>query len=385
MIRVTHARVLRPIGWRRYNARMFYLFHGADEFSAHEALARLRASDDFGYSQDVFSGAETSLETILAACDTMPFLSEQRLVVVEGLPRRRRGAKGDGDDAEGEGDDGASAPAAETASAGTRGKRGKGAAKSAGQNPRAFAEGLAAHAARLPTTTVLVIVVDEALDAAHPLVKAAQQHGRARLFAPPRGPQLEDWLDRRAKSLGVSLAPDAAALLAAEIGESTRLLAGELEKLRTYVGAGGTIRVEDVRALSPAARQSRVFDLTDALARRDNRAALALLHELLAGGESPLGIVALTAYTTRSLLQVKSLAERSMRPAQIAQTAGMAPFVVEKSLAAARRFSFAQLEAAHRSLLEIDTALKSSRMTPELALDLLVVEFGSTRNASSAR
>ncbi|HEX6800542.1 MAG TPA: DNA polymerase III subunit delta [Ktedonobacterales bacterium] len=359
---------------------MFYLFHGADEFSAREALARLRASDDFGYNQEVFSGAETSLETILAACDTMPFLSEQRLVVVEGMPRRRRGAKDD-NETDGEGGEGASVPAAEAASAGTKGKRGKG----TGPNPRAFVEGLAAHVAHLPPTTVLVVVVDEALDTSHPLVKAAQQHGKTRLFAPPRGPQLEDWLDRRAKSLGVSLAPDAAALLASEIGESTRLLASELEKLRTYVGAGGTIRVEDVRALSPASRQSRVFDLTDALARRDNKTALALLHELLAAGESPLGIVALTAYTTRSLLQVKSLAERGMRPAQIAQAAGMAPFVVEKSLAAARRFSFAQLEAAHRSLLEIDTALKSSRMTPELALDLLVVEFGGGRNTSAAR
>ncbi len=358
---------------------MFYLLHGADEFSAHEALARLRASADFGYNQDIFSGAETSLETILAACDTMPFLSEKRLVVVEGLPKRKRAAKDGGadEDAEGVPETESASAGAPTGGASAKGKRGKSASKGAGPNPRAFVEGLAAHVAKLSETTVLVVLVDEVLDAAHPLMTAAREHGRARLFAPPRGPQLEDWLDRRAKSLGVSLAPDAASLLASEVGESTRLLASELEKLRTYVGEGGRIRVEDVRALSPAARQSRVFDLTDALARRDNKAALALLHELLAGGESPLGIVALTAFTTRSLLQVKSLAERGMRPAQIAQAAGMAPFVVEKSLAAARRFSFAQLEAAHRSLQEIDTALKSSRMTPELALDLLVVEFGS--------
>ena len=368
------SRSLRLVRKRRYNARMFYMLHGADEFSAHEALARLRASADFGYNQDVFSGADASLETILAACDTMPFLSEQRLVVVEGLPKRKRGAAKDGGDGDADGDEGAPEPAG---SPSAKGKRGK----SSGPNPRAFAEGLAAHVAKLPETTVLVVLVDEPLDAAHPLLTAAREHGRARLFAPPRGPQLEDWLDRRAKSLGVSLAPDAASLLANEVGESTRMLASELEKLRTYVGEGGRIRVEDVRALSPAARQSRVFDLTDALARRDNKAALALLHELLAGGESPLGIVALTAFTTRSLLQVKSLAERGMRPAQIAQAAGMAPFVVEKSLAAARRFSFAQLEAAHRTLQEIDIALKSSRMTPELALDLLVVEFGGGRDA----
>ncbi|HUY78961.1 MAG TPA: hypothetical protein VMV29_19465, partial [Ktedonobacterales bacterium] len=140
---------------------------------------------------------------------------------------------------------------------------------------------------------------------------------------------------------------------------------------------GGQIRAEDVRLLTPVARQAVIFDLTDALARRDRARALNLLHELLANGESPLGIVGMTAYQTRSLLQVKSLAERGMRAPQIAQTAGMAPYVVEKSLPLARQFTFAQLEAAHRHVLDVDLALKRSKMTPELALDLLVIGFGA--------
>jgi DNA polymerase-3 subunit delta len=363
---------------------MFLLFHGPDEFSAREALAQVRSAHDFGYSQDVFA-PDASLEAVLAACDTVPFLSEQRLVVVEGLPKRKRAAKtaaaGEGPAAGIDEADTAlreTEPAADTGTpAENRAGKGK-KAKTAGPDPRAFVEGLAAHVAKLPETTVLVVLADEQLEAGHPLLEAARQHGRARTFAVPRGAQLEDWLARRASALGVQLAPDAAGAMAAQIGEHPRLLANELEKLRTYVGAGGTIRVEDVRALSPPAHESRVFDLTDALARRDRRRALALLHELLAAGESPLGIVALTAYTTRSLLQVKALAERGMRAAQIAQSAGMAPFVVERSLATARQFSFAQLEAAHRRLLEVDTALKSSRMPAEMALDLLVVEFGGS-------
>lgn len=165
-------------------------------------------------------------------------------------------------------------------------------------------------------------------------------------------------------------------MLVESLGDDLRMLASEIDKLGTYVGEGGEIGVDDVRALTPVARQSKVFDLTDALARRDTSAALALLHELLANGESPLGIVALTAFQTRSLMQVKLLSDRGMPAHQIASAAGIAPFVVEKSLRLARRFTFAQLEAAHRTLLEIDTSLKRSRMTPELALDLLVLEFG---------
>jgi DNA polymerase-3 subunit delta len=143
------------------------------------------------------------------------------------------------------------------------------------------------------------------------------------------------------------------------------------------VGAGGTIRAEEVRALTATVRELRAFDLTDALLRRDRVGALALLHELLAQGSAPLQIVGMVAYQTRTLMQVKALAERGLRPSQIAQTAGVAPFIAEKSLGLARRFSMTQLEAGHRALLEVDIALKRSRMTPEMALDLLVLGFGT--------
>jgi len=353
---------------------MFLLFHGPDEFSAREELARVRQAHDFSHNVDSFAGADGDLSAILTTCDTVPFLSEQRLVVVEGLPKRRRAAKGE-TDGEGEADGGEAAPAKAAGTAGKgKGKKGKAAG---GPDPKAFAQGLADHVPHLPEATVLVVLVDELLEPGHPLMQAAQRHGRARAFTPPKGERLEDWLVKRAGATGVRLAPDAARLLAAEVGENPRLLATEVDKLATYAGAGGTITAKDVRALTPAAHTARVFDLTDALARRDRTRALALLHELLAAGESPFGIIALTAFQTRALLQVKTLAERGLRPHQIAQSAGMAPYVVEKSLPLARQFTFAQLEAAHRALLDVDTALKHSRMTPELALDLLVVEFGN--------
>ncbi|MGZ3677632.1 MAG: DNA polymerase III subunit delta [Ktedonobacterales bacterium] len=356
---------------------MFVLLHGPDEFSAREELARLRGAEDFGYNQDTLSGADADLVALRALSDTMPFLSERRLVVLDGLPKRKRSAKGEKDNGE-DGADGEeeASDASPTDTKGSQGKKGK-KGKAAGPGPAAFAQGLAEYVAGMPETTVLVALTDEVLKDDHPLVVAARRNGKVQAFSPPRGPQLENWLTRRASAQGVKLTPEAARLLAAEVGENLRLLASEIDKLSTYAGRGGQIRVEDVRLLTPASRQTRIFDLTDALARRERSRALALLHELLAAGESPLGIVALTAYQTRTLLQVKSLAERGMRALQIAQTAGMAPFVVEKSLGLARQLSFAQLEAAHRALLDVDTALKRSRMTPEMALDLLVVEFGT--------
>lgn len=365
---------------------MFILLSGKDEFSANEELARIRASEDFGYNQDAFAGEDADLAVIRNTCDTMPFLAEKRLVVLEGLPKpAKRKGKGkdsdaddadteDGDDSEEDAEEHPDASDAPVATAG-RGRRGKKAA-TAGLSPLAFAKGLAEYVARLPETTILVVFVPDELKADHPLMQAARRYGTSHVFSKPQGAKLEEWVIRRARTQNRRLSQDAARMLVESLGDDLRMLASEVDKLSTYVGEGGEIRAEDVRALTPVARQSKVFDLTDALARRDTATALRLLHELLANGESPLGIVALTAFQTRSLMQVKLLSDRGMPAYQIASAAGLAPFVVEKSLRLTRRFTFAQLEAAHRGLLEIDTSLKRSRMTPELALDLLVLEFG---------
>ena len=353
---------------------MFILLSGKDEFSAYEELARIRASGDFGYNQDAFVGETADLAVIRNTCDTMPFLAEKRLVVLEGLPRPRKGQADDGEAAE-DGDAAVSGLPASPVAPVAKGKRGKKAATT-GLSPLAFAKGLAEYIPSLPETTVLVALIPDELKADHPLMQAARRHGKSHVFAKPSGAHLTDWVARRARAQGRRITPEAVRMLVESLGDDLRMLASEIDKLGTYVGEGGEIGVDDVRALTPVARQSKVFDLTDALARRDTSAALALLHELLANGESPLGIVALTAFQTRSLMQVKLLSDRGMPAHQIASAAGIAPFVVEKSLRLARRFTFAQLEAAHRTLLEIDTSLKRSRMTPELALDLLVLEFG---------
>ena len=63
---------------------MFYLLHGDDEFTSREQLKKLRQQGNFDYNQDSYSGGEVTLATITATCDTLPFLTDSRLVVVEG-------------------------------------------------------------------------------------------------------------------------------------------------------------------------------------------------------------------------------------------------------------------------------------------------------------
>lgn len=351
---------------------MFYLLHGDDEFTNHEHLKKLRQEGDFAYNEDTYNGVETDLTTITTTCSTYPFLAEQRLVVVEGLPKKRRGEESN-----------ALAPAVASTHAGQAGGRGGGktrkgkkAGKDGTVSRAGFEKALAGYIPLLPDTTVLVVLVDEVLDASNPLLKAAKTHGTAIYSTLPKGAALESWISKRAKSIGVTIRPDAAAMLANFIGSQLRLLANELDKLAMYAGRSAVITVDDVRKLSAQVQEARVFDLTDALAQRNRKQALDILHDLLADGEAPLRLISTITSQVRSLLLVKELSQKGLRAAEIASTAGLSPFVAEKALRQVGKFTVSQLENSYRQLLATDAALKRSRMTPEMALDLLVVNFG---------
>src|SRR5436309_11725552 len=75
---------------------MFYLLHGDDEFTNRDQLKKLRQQGNFEFNQDTYNGAEVDLTTLIITTNTMPFLSDQRLVIVEGLPRRKRSETANG-------------------------------------------------------------------------------------------------------------------------------------------------------------------------------------------------------------------------------------------------------------------------------------------------
>jgi DNA polymerase-3 subunit delta len=344
---------------------MFYLLHGDDEFTSREQLKKLRSQGDFGYNQETYDGAGVDLNTVIITSNTLPFLSEQRLVVVEGLPKKKRGET-------------QATSQADTDSTTKTGKarKGKKAGKSTTATRAGFEKALAEHIPHMPEATVLILLVDEALDAANPLFKAAEQHGKILQSTVPKGQALEKWIINRARSIQVKIAPDAATLLANFSGNHLRLLANELDKLATYVGKNATITIQDVRQLSAQVQEARIFDLTDALAQRNRKQALNILHDLLSDGEPPIKLISTITSQMRSLMLVKELAQKGMRSGQVASTLGMPPFLADKCLRQVGNFSVAQLEDIYHQLMATDASLKRSKMVPEMALDLLVVNFG---------
>src|SRR5207245_11129235 len=99
-----------------------------------------------------------------------------------------------------------------------------------------------------------------------------------------RGPlppaRVERWLAHQASRLGVTLAPDAAELLLAAVGNDLATLARELEKIAAVAGSRPATR-DEVAALVGVRRGETVLDLVDAALERRGAAAARLVEPVL--------------------------------------------------------------------------------------------------------
>jgi DNA polymerase-3 subunit delta len=333
----------------------FYLLHGLDEFAMNEFVDSLIAQmgDPATVSLNLarFDGRTVSLPEVQAACGAMPFLSDFRVVIVEGWLTKLLSRT---EEAEGEGE-------AET----SRG----------GASARETLTALAAYLAEQPDSARLVLLERRELPERNALVKAAlgQSWALVRKFDLPKGEELVKWIRARAKTEGGEFTREAAQALA-EAESDPRALGNEIIKLLTYVNFARPVEVSEVAVLTSASSESRIFDFVDFVGQRKNALALRELHKLL-DKEEPLYVLGMVVRQFRFILLAKELLEARRTEADIAQTLGLHPFPAGKVCAQSRNFSMAALERTYQRLLQCDVEIKTGKAEPAAALDVLVAEL----------
>ncbi len=170
------------------------------------------------------------------------------------------------------------------------------------------------------------------------------------------------WVRARAKAMNRRIDSAAAARLAEFLGTDLAALAGELEKLAIYVGSRGKIATDDVEAVSLRDRSRVIYELTDALGRRQPAQVLAILDQLLAhGGKEgkPTSILFQVSRHVRRLWQAKELIGKGVEPKTAAEHLGIRHFV-DQFLGQVEMFTIREFRENCSALLDCEGKLKSS-------------------------
>ncbi|KKP77662.1 MAG: DNA polymerase III subunit delta [Candidatus Moranbacteria bacterium RIFOXYA12_FULL_35_19] len=191
------------------------------------------------------------------------------------------------------------------------------------------------------------------------------------------GVKLEAWVLKIIKEINLEakISKLALARLIAYCGEDIFLLYNEIQKLIAYAD-NEMISEKNVDLLVKANLNNNIFCLVDAIGANDKKQALKLFHEHLQKGDDPFYLMSMFFYQFRNMLKIADLYEKGMRAEyDIARMTKLHPFVVKKTIAQMRNFSFEKLKKIYKKLGEIDRAVKTGKIEIKLALDKFVVEL----------
>ena len=179
------------------------------------------------------------------------------------------------------------------------------------------------------------------------------------LIPPWKTEQLVQRVQQAAQELGVKLTQKSADLLAESVGNNTRQLYSELEKLHTFAGATNKpVDVDTVAQLVRANTQNSL-QLAAAIKAGNTARALGLVTELINHNEPALKIVATLIGQFRTWLWVKLMMETRQDERAIAQAAEIGnPKRVYFLQQEVKTLSVQQLVLTLPLLLELEVSLK---------------------------
>lgn len=186
---------------------------------------------------------------------------------------------------------------------------------------------------------------------------------------------LTDWICRRFKSTGHSIDTEDARYLIFLCGDLMNNLAGEIGKIAAYASHPKVTR-KDIDQVAIPVVEAVVFQMTDAIARRDFDKAVSVLADLLHSQEAPIMILAVMGKYFRQLYTARLYLEQGKSHVDLMALWGMkSAYPANKLLDAAKRFSLSWCRYGMRRCGETERALKvaygrESELLVELLMEL---------------
>ncbi len=226
-----------------------------------------------------------------------------------------------------------------------------------------------------PAESSVVIFLADDLDKRRKLSKTLLEKCVGVEFARLTDNELAAWAKSRLKELKAEADERTLRQVIALVGSNVRRLSNELDKLATAALPGRYISLDSVESLVGRSRELTNFELTDHLIARDRRRALETLRILLDDGAEPVMLIGLIASNYRRLALAKELMSRGAPKEEVFRLVQMPYSKREEFLATARRAESSDLVRRIRRIAAADLAIKTSRATPRLQLEVLVCEL----------
>lgn len=227
---------------------------------------------------------------------------------------------------------------------------------------------------KLPETTILVVWEEgtEFKGDAGKMFEILSKEKYAQEFPLMKGKELERWVIEEVKLKSGTIENRAVQFIAANTNDSW-LIHSLLDQLIAYA-ANRIIEVNDVKIFLREAVDDNIFNVVDAIVSKNSERVFDLIEEQYRKGEDSQYIFAMLLRQFKIMIQIKDALVRnpSERDEILAKKLAVHPFVFKKTLPLLRKYSLEELKSLYQSLLEIDIKTKTGQGDQSLMLDFFI-------------
>ena len=224
---------------------------------------------------------------------------------------------------------------------------------------------------------VIVISEKNKILANDSLFKILKKKTICQEFKPLKGQSLENWVKKEIEQYRVKIEREALQQIIDFIGNDLWRFSNEIKKLVNYKGKNSDLIItkQDVGLLVRPKIEPDIFQTINFLASKNKKQALSLLKKHLEKGDSPLYLLSMISFQFRNLLMIRELIDKNRPYFLISKETKLHPYVVKKSHAQAQRFSLSELKKIYQKIFEVDLNIKTGKLEPETALELLITQI----------
>ncbi len=277
-------------------------------------------------------GKGVSVDQIIDFAETMPFMSERRLMIIVDSGLFKSGKKEE-------------------------------------------STKLANYIDKLPSSVCLVFMESE-IDKRLSLYKKVNKNHEAVEFKVPTERELTSWTKKELRRYKVNMPSQVMDYFIRVVPPGMESIINEIKKLASYK-VDGEVTVEEIDQVCTQSLDIRIFELVKMLGNKDTRVVLEIYSNLLEMKEAPIKILAMMARQFRMILKVKYMRQKGHGNQSIVSRTGFRSFMVTECIRQGSNFTFAQLEMAIKECLEADVNIKTGMMKPELAVELILIKYSS--------
>jgi len=306
-----------------------YLLFGEEDYLKKNFRTKLidAISGGDAMNSSFYEGKGINIKSVIDTAETMPFLSEYRLLVFDD----------------------------------------SGLFKSGGDE-------IAEYIDSIPNTTILLFV-ESAVDKRSKLYKAVNKVGYTCELSRQSDDAIITWAAKIIGNAGKKITRNNMEYMLAKVGTDMELFSSELEKLISYCLNKEVIERQDIDEVCITQISVKIFDMIDAISEKNQKKTLDAYYDLLASKEPPMRILFMIARQFNLMLQAKDLSARGMAKAQVATAMGVQAFIAGKSMSQSRNFSLAELKGGLEECVKTEELIKTGNMDEKIGVELLLVKY----------